>query len=146
MNVRNKGDVFKIGYFVFFAVQTVLYFSDFVHFISWKYEINLYKVMFFLKEKPYKEDDGFIYGVSVFTEKLFYIAIASAVGMIIMTVVGFKITQLTLPQKAGYIIGIILAALVAFIILKYHDLCLFYDSPVDDLPWDYREIVFQNLR
>lgn len=129
----------KIFILVFF-LYLCLYFTDTIHYISWKYEVNLYKVLFFLKEKPFLKNEDFIEDVSIFTSKFPKLTIVLLAIMKGIVIIEYVKKNLTKSKIVIYSTALFITLLLTIIIYQYSELINFYNSPSNDLPWNYRNI------
>ena len=125
-----------------FLLLIMFYFSDTIHFISWKYNLNLYRILFFMKEKPFLENDDFARGVSIFTYSFSKLTIIILIVMIIIMVWEHTKKNLTKLKTAIYLFLFIIALVMTIIIFQYDRLIDFYNSPSIDIPWNYRNILW----
>lgn len=118
----------------------ILYLSDFVFLLSWLTKYNFYNIAAFIKEKPYLSDDAFAYNVPDSIISYWYVSLVLLIFLTMLVIIDiFLFKEERILFIILYSVLLIIISIITVFVIRHHNLLIFYDSPANDLPWDYRK-------
>ena len=122
-----------------FIIQCVLFFPDFILYLSWKNEKNFYRIIPFLKEKSYINPEDFLNSATIMVINWHQISLILFLLIFIISIIDV-IKNKSIANIIFNISFEIISFIIMIVIFKHYRIIDFYFDPVNDLPWDYRKI------
>lgn len=134
-----KKYIFKIPSILTLIIDIILFFPDLILYLSWKNEVNYYKLFPFLKGKDFLNSEDFIDSATVIILNWYWVAYILFLAILLLSVIDI----IKKKTKSSIIFGglmLTISFFIMYVVYRHHSIIEFYYSPTNDLPWNYREI------